>query len=113
MKLEPGADLIDLWKNRRRMAYFALAGLFLITLAAMTRDLSPANADLLNGLAYTFGGIVIAYTGGVVLDAASKRKSDVTSDVAGVPRTAAGRRRETAEDTADRKAMSHPAKEGD
>lgn len=111
MNLVPAPDKLDLWKNRRRIAWSSLAGLYLILVAAIFKELQPANADLLNGIAYTFGGILLGYLGFVVADDVSKRKSRMA--IGGLPDSKQGRAGESAEDAKDRRAAAAPAMEGD
>lgn len=114
-KLIPSNDPSDLWKNRRTMAYMAIAGLFLEILTAALKSLSSPQADLLGDIAYVFGAVILAYTGGVVWDAANRRRRSAPATDEPEPRAGLSRRKRdpTAEELADRRAASAPALEGD
>ena len=79
------------------MAYGAGGNLVFITVAAIFRELSEANAELLGNLSYAFAGVVGAYIGFAVMDQSSKRRTEKVGKLSG----------------ADKLEAMQPAREGD
>lgn len=52
------------WKHRRRLAYWAMAALSAMALAAMMGAIKTETIPLLETLAWVFGVVIVSYFGG-------------------------------------------------
>lgn len=67
----------DRWIHRRRMTYIALAALIGIAAGAFYFSISPAQASLLEAIAFMLGGVVGTYVGvKIVTEGFGKRHAD-------------------------------------
>lgn len=72
MTEQPHPDPARYWKHRRRLAYVAMACLVLTLLVALFG--SVRAPELVEGLAWVFGVIVIGYYGNNAIEAFSQRR---------------------------------------
>lgn len=61
------------WKHRRRLAYMAFLVLTVMAATALFGEIRDEQTELVAGLAWVFGFVVIAYYGNNAAEAFAKR----------------------------------------
>ena len=80
---QPHPNPVDLWKNRRRMAYWSMSMLTLSLVMALTGRVPEPQMPLVEGLCWIFGTVIILYFGGNAAEEFARRRSTAMANDSG------------------------------
>jgi hypothetical protein len=68
------------WRHRRRMAYWSMAMLTVALIAAILGKVPPGSSELVVGVCWVFGTVLVLYFGGSTAETFSPPRGALGSD---------------------------------